>query len=316
LGESDAIDQYQFRGLKKNGDQIWLEVFSKTINYGGRLADFVSLIDITEKKIAEKELKKSEKEYREAFNRTNFYKDLIAHDINNILQNILSSVELSFLYVEQGKSLKDIKPMLNLSEEQVSRGANLISNVRKLSELEEADVYTQPIEAIEVLNKSIEFLLKGKQDRKKFRQVEGAKRIEERQDDRGARVKARQEGLTKDFEDKNFAGRMLSSIGNIFRSPTTMKEESPLGFVPGQQIGQPQAFSYDVPQQANMMGTAKPVFNQQTMGMAEAAFGNPTMRQASIGAPFQSNAFYAALNDAKEKGAETFEVGGKKFDVK
>ena len=109
---------------------------------------------------------------------------------------------------------------------------------------------------------------------------------------------------------------MLSSIGNIFRSPTTMKEESPLGFVPGQQIGQPQAFSYDVPVQANMMGTAKPVFNQQTMGMAEAAFGNPAMRQASVGAPFQANAFYAALNDAKEKGAKTFEVGGKTFDVK
>lgn len=158
--------------------------------------------------------------------------------------------------------------------------------------------------------------LQGKQDRRKTRQVEGAKRIEERQDDKTQRVTDRQEGLTKDFEDKNFAGRMLSSIGNIFRSPTTMKEESPLGFVPGQQMGQPQAFSYDVPVQANMMGTAKPVFNQQTMGMAEAAFGNPAMRQASVGAPFQSNAFYAALNDAKEKGAKTFEVGGKTFDVK
>ena len=51
-------------------------------------------------------------------------------------------------------------------------------------------------------------------------------------------------------------------------------------------IGQPQAFSYDVPMQANMMGAAKPVFNQQTMGMAEAAFGNPTMRQASVGSGF------------------------------
>ena len=40
-------------------------------------------------------------------------------------------------------------------------------------------------------------------------------------------------------------------------------------------------------QQASMMGTAKPVFNQQTMGMAEAAFGNPAMRQASVGAAFQ-----------------------------
>ena len=78
---------------------------------------------------------------------------------------------------------------------------------------------------------------------------------------------------------------------------------------------QPQAFSYDVPQQANMMGNAKPVFSPQAMGMAQTAFGTPTMRQASVGAPFQANAFYAALNDAKEKGAKTFEVGGKTFNV-
>ena len=165
LGEPNAVDQYQFRGIKKNGDAIWLEVFSKTINYEGKLADFVTIINITEKKIAEEKLKKSEKKYREAFNRSNFYKDLIAHDINNILQNILSSVELSFLYVEEDKKLKDLKRMLNVSKEQVSRGANLISNVRKLSELEETKFITQPIEAIKVLNNSIEFLLKSFQDK-------------------------------------------------------------------------------------------------------------------------------------------------------
>ena len=52
-------------------------------------------------------------------------------------------------------------------------------------------------------------------------------------------------------------------------------------------ISQPQAFSYDVPMQANMMGNARPVFNQQTQGMAQAAFGTPVMRQASVGAAFQ-----------------------------
>lgn len=81
-------------------------------------------------------------------------------------------------------------------------------------------------------------------------------------------------------------------------------------------ISQPQAFSYDVPVQANMMGVAKPVFNQQVQGMAQTAFGTPAMRQASVGAPFQANAFYASLNEAKEKGATTFEVDGKTFDVK
>ena len=78
----------------------------------------------------------------------------------------------------------------------------------------------------------------------------------------------------------------------------------------------PVAMSYDPPLQANEKGGKTPVFNLATQGVAETAFGTPAERQASVKAPFQSNAFYAALNDAKEKGASTFEVGGKKFDVK
>ena len=40
------------------------------------------------------------------------------------------------------------------------------------------------------------------------------------------------------------------------------------------------------------------------------------MQEISGAAPLQSNAFYASLNAAKEKGADTFEVGGKSFNVK
>ena len=40
------------------------------------------------------------------------------------------------------------------------------------------------------------------------------------------------------------------------------------------------------------------------------------MYEISGAAPLQSNAFYASLNAAKEKGADTFDVGGKTFNVK
>ncbi len=166
IGEKGVIEQYNYRIIRKDGEIRWLENFSKTINYKGRPADFIMSIDITEQMNAEKQLKKSEKKYREAFNRSNFYKDLIAHDINNILQNILSSVELSFLYLEEEKDLNELKQMLKISKQQVSRAANLISNVRKLSRLEDIKISTKPIEAIEVLNQSIDFLLKSLQDKK------------------------------------------------------------------------------------------------------------------------------------------------------
>ncbi len=40
------------------------------------------------------------------------------------------------------------------------------------------------------------------------------------------------------------------------------------------------------------------------------------MSEISGAAPLQSNAFYASLNAAKEKGSDTFDVGGKTFNVK
>ncbi len=50
FGDLDVINNYQLRGIKKNGDVIWLDVFGKTINYKGRPASYGTLIDITEKK--------------------------------------------------------------------------------------------------------------------------------------------------------------------------------------------------------------------------------------------------------------------------
>lgn len=49
----------------------------------------------------------------------------------------------------------------------------------------------------------------------------------------------------------------------------------------------PVAMSYDPPLQANEKGGKKSVFNMNTRGMAEAAFGTPAMRQASVGSAFQ-----------------------------
>ncbi|MGV6830476.1 MAG: hypothetical protein ACWA5P_02800 [bacterium] len=248
---------------------------------------------------------------------TYFGESSIGADVVSTIGNTFAdSINAATSSQDQDSSVDTNVSGSNLTIDPTGKQEGQDTNVEGLEKGEDPKLEARIIKAKNEGNLKKAARLQGKQDRRKTRQVEGEKRIEERQGDRTQRVKNRQEGLTEDFKDKNFAGRMLSSIGNIFRSPTTMKEESPLGFVPGQQMGQPQAFSYDVPVQANMMGTAKPVFNQQTMGMAEAAFGNPAMRQASVGAPFQANAFYAALNDAKEKGAKTFEVGGKTFDVK
>ena len=72
-----------------------------------------------------------------------------------------------------------------------------------------------------------------------------------------------------------------------------------------------------------MTGNMKPlkmltgVSSPMTYKMSAAQYKSTLkMSEISGAAPLQSNAFYASLNAAKEKGADTFDVGGKTFNVK
>ncbi len=280
LGEDDVISQYQFRYIKESGELMWIEVYSKTILYGGMPANFVTFVDITnqkkveealqkseseksaiiesllehivyqspdhtiiyankaaadsvnlspeeligrkcyqvwntldgpcegcpvveaiktkkpavsemttpdgriwhvgsypvkdkddnvmgivettleitEKKTAEEKIRKSEEKYRKAYYQANLYRDIFAHDINNILQNISSSVELSSLYLNNPEKLHTIKELYEIVDEQVNRAKKLILNVRKITKLDESEILLEKIEANRVLKNAIEFL--------------------------------------------------------------------------------------------------------------------------------------------------------------
>ena len=116
---------------------------------------------IIQKFESEQLLKESEEKHREAYNRINLYKDLFTHDINNIFQNILSSNELAMLYSNIPEKLQDYVEVANLIKEQVSRGAKLVSNIQKLSELEEFKKPLYSIEVCSVLNNVINSIKKN-----------------------------------------------------------------------------------------------------------------------------------------------------------
>ena len=54
-GETDSV-HYEIRGVKKDGTMIWIEVFGSRTIYKGDTAIIGTLIDITQKKIMEKEI--------------------------------------------------------------------------------------------------------------------------------------------------------------------------------------------------------------------------------------------------------------------
>ncbi|MFX1569124.1 MAG: PAS domain S-box protein [Promethearchaeota archaeon] len=61
MGIKTEVTGYEHRVLKKNGNCIWIQNYSKTINYRGNLADLITVIDITERKKAEVKIQESEK---------------------------------------------------------------------------------------------------------------------------------------------------------------------------------------------------------------------------------------------------------------
>lgn len=91
--------------------------------------------DITERKRAEEHLVESEENLRNAYKQAEFYKDLISHDINNILQSILSAAELGSAIGNEPQSNNKVEKFLEGIKIQVERGARLINNVQKLSTL-------------------------------------------------------------------------------------------------------------------------------------------------------------------------------------
>ena len=135
-------------------------------NLDGSISKLGIFRDISESKKAEQVLKESEEKYREAYNRAEFYKDLFAHDINNILQSILSGIQISQLIVDNPEKRDNLKENAAIIKEQVIRGAKLVSNVQKLSKLEETGKILEKIEILNVLKNTISFVEKSYNDKK------------------------------------------------------------------------------------------------------------------------------------------------------
>lgn len=155
----EGFESYNYELGKTLNNGAVVHVIISTYPYRnpeGKLIGSIKIItDITERKKAEQNLKESEEKYREAYNQVRFYQDILAHDMTNILQNLLSSVELLSLYQTNPTNTENIKEVLHILNDQVNRAVKLLFNVKKLSHLENNSISLEKIEAYPILKSAI-----------------------------------------------------------------------------------------------------------------------------------------------------------------
>ena len=148
--------------LQADGKEAWLDankipLHDMNKNVVGLLCTYE---DITERIKAEKTLKKSEKKYKDAYNRAEFYKDVFAHDVSNILQGILSSIELCKLSLNNAQTQLSMENLYDMIEDQVNRGAKLVSNIRKISSIDDFENNITSIDVCKLIDISLENIRK------------------------------------------------------------------------------------------------------------------------------------------------------------
>jgi len=93
-GSKDVITNYIIKIIRKTGENVWIEVFSRTISYQGRLADFITFIDITDIKQAEQLIIEENAKLLELNQMKIDLINRISHELKTPLNAIFGSIQL------------------------------------------------------------------------------------------------------------------------------------------------------------------------------------------------------------------------------
>ena len=163
----EKLDPIELEIYKKDGTIAWVNPNVTLTHIGQKKIILIMFQDISDKKKAEEKLKESEENYRKAYERENFYKDLFTHDASNILQSMLMSLEIFESKVNTLNISDEIKNSINIFKDQINRGTQLVNNVKKFSEFYESDGILEKMR-VQTILKDAEKIVKNFSNHKKI----------------------------------------------------------------------------------------------------------------------------------------------------
>jgi signal transduction histidine kinase len=113
-------------------------------------------------KTNQKQIRKREKKLNLLYERTDLYKNLFAHDVKNIFQNIQSATDLCKFHLKKLDNYpRDSILIFEIIEEQIQRGRALAENVYKLSQVQKLNKPLERVDLVSLLKESSKNVLKS-----------------------------------------------------------------------------------------------------------------------------------------------------------
>ena len=113
-GDSTLEAPLVIRVIRSDGKMVWVEVLGDRIEFQDRIAIQATIVDITERVIAEREKERAEQETKITAETSMLYLDLLGHDMRNRLQAMQMAVELFQFDEERPHAISVLERVLEL----------------------------------------------------------------------------------------------------------------------------------------------------------------------------------------------------------
>ncbi len=135
---------YEVRIVRPDGSIRWTRLDGEfALDESGKVAHiFGTIMDITERKRAEEELARSKRQ-------AELYLDLMSHDITNMNQALMGYLEMIDIMRESGEI---DKALIDNSIEVINRSSRMISDVKKLTQIQAGKVPWKDIDVCKILS--------------------------------------------------------------------------------------------------------------------------------------------------------------------